>query len=108
MASLGIYPAHQLPTKVYTMLVPKFEKHPIFADFLMKKNQPFFNWKLLILRPNKTPVSFKQSMFFLLYIWLSTHFCESENNCIQLKTFFYVGLFFITFNVWLKLKYMYN
>ena len=24
---------HPLPTKAYTMLVPNFEKHPLFADF---------------------------------------------------------------------------
>ena len=29
------------PTKAYTTLVPKFEKHPLFADFGQKKNTPF-------------------------------------------------------------------
>ena len=29
-----------LPTKAYATLVPKFEKHPLFADF-GQKNTPF-------------------------------------------------------------------
>ena len=34
-------PGPPLPTKAYTTLVPKFEKHPLFADFGRKKNAPF-------------------------------------------------------------------
>ena len=33
-------PGPLLPTKAYTTLVPKFEKHPLFADF-GRKNTPF-------------------------------------------------------------------
>ena len=34
-------PASQLASKAYTTLVPKFEKHPLFADFGRKKTTPF-------------------------------------------------------------------
>ena len=33
-------PAPLPPTKAYTTLVPKFEKHPLFSDF-GRKNTPF-------------------------------------------------------------------
>ena len=56
-------PAPPLPTKAYTTLVPKFEKHPFFADFGRKKNPPLFQPKSLILRASKTPV-FKQNAIF--------------------------------------------
>ena len=55
-------PAPSIPTKVYTTLVPKFENHPLFADFGRKKHT-FFKPKSLILRPNKTPI-FKQNAIF--------------------------------------------
>ena len=35
-------PPLSLSTQAYTTLVPKFEKHPLFADFGRKKH-PFFN-----------------------------------------------------------------
>ena len=81
-------PHPPLPAKAYTMLVLKFENHPLFADFWRKKpqqNTPF-QPESLMLRPNKTQL-FKQTHFFLLY-QIKYPFCESENNCIKLKTCF--------------------
>ena len=41
MLSVGApYPTHTHLTKAYTMLVPKFEKHPLFF-FWTEKNTPF-------------------------------------------------------------------
>ena len=51
---------------------------------------------------------FKQNAFFC-YQWLykiKYPFCERENTCIKLKTFYVI--FSITFNVWLTLKFMHN
>ena len=59
---LPLSPAPLLPTKAYTTLVPKFEKHLLFADFGRKKT-PLFQAKSLILTPNKTPL-FKQNAIF--------------------------------------------
>ena len=39
-SSVRYLPGPPLPTKGYTTSVPKFEKHPLFADF-DQKNTPF-------------------------------------------------------------------
>ena len=52
--SSWILPPPPLPTKVYTMLVTKFEKHPLFADF-ERINHPFWT-EIADFEANKTPI----------------------------------------------------
>ena len=54
-----------LPTKAYTTLVPKFEKHPLLRDF-GQKNPRLFQQKSLILRLNKTPLFKAKYDFFVI------------------------------------------
>ena len=83
---IGILSPHSRP-EVYNMLVAKFEKTPPFRGFWTKKH-PFFKQNLWFWGPIKHPL-FKQSAFFFRSIRYSTLFMK-VNNCIKLKTCFYV------------------
>ena len=58
--------AHTLPSKAHTMLVPKFEKHPLFADFGRK---------------NQTQDIFLRSAYFLLL----PVYDKSSHTCVHNK-----------------------
>ena len=64
-----------------------------FSRILDEKKTPPFQPKLPILRPNKT-TRFKQNAFFCSLYKIKHPFCESENKCIKLKTFFYISRIF--------------
>ena len=80
-------PSHSRPS----MLITKCEKH-LLLHILGGKNTPFFNWNHWFWGSIKHPL-FKQNMMLMLvplYIKYMHLFCESEYNCIKLKTFFCV------------------
>ena len=87
-----IWTPHPLPTKTYTTLVPKFAKHPLFAEFGRKKH-PFFNRNRWFRGPIKHPFLSK-TRFFRNIIYSNLFWSENICNCIKLQTFFYVRRIF--------------
>ena len=59
------------------MLVPKFEKHPLFSDYERKKNPPFFLPKSLILNVQQNTLSSKNACVFR-YMRQSTLFVRQK------------------------------
>ena len=89
-----------LPTKAYTMLVPKFEKQPFFADFGRRKH-PFFNrnrwfWGLI------KPLSKAKRDFFAIYsevpFFVKVRIYVTVSNSRHFSMYI---VFFITSNLWL-------
>ena len=87
-------------------LVPKFAKHPLFADFGRKKNP--FATEIADLRPNKT-LLFKQKAIFFHNISYGTLLVKVRIyvTASNWRHYSMYVVFFITSKLWLKLKYIY-
>ena len=93
-------------SKAYTTLVPKFEKHPLFADFGRKKHH-FFNRNRWFWGPIKHPFLSKTRFFHNISsstIFVKVRTCVTASNS---RHFSMYVVFFITSKLWLKLKYTY-